>query len=198
MRYGCQCEWFLACAQMLMHAIAHGGCTNTVRESALNVDSCNNNNNNNKSCGAPGSRTCISSVPARRSTNWATTPPHLVIYLFTTSVCLSRSLSVEFGDWTFSVWQAAGGKHTTWGWTHAPSSDSPFSLLELLNRWRLDLHLPSPYWSCWTGDVSSCIFLLLTGVAEQVTSRFASAFSLLELLNMWRLDSHLPSPYWSW
>ena len=27
------------CAQLLMHALAHGGCTNTVRESALKVDS---------------------------------------------------------------------------------------------------------------------------------------------------------------
>ena len=30
---------FLTCAQMLMHAIAHGGCTNTATESALKVDS---------------------------------------------------------------------------------------------------------------------------------------------------------------
>ena len=30
---------FLTCAQMLMHAIAHGGCTDTVKESALKVDS---------------------------------------------------------------------------------------------------------------------------------------------------------------
>ena len=37
--YGCQCLGFLACAQMLMHAIAYGGCTDTVRESALEVDS---------------------------------------------------------------------------------------------------------------------------------------------------------------
>ena len=29
---------FLTCAQMLMHAIAHGGCTDTVRESAQEVD----------------------------------------------------------------------------------------------------------------------------------------------------------------
>ena len=29
---------FLTCTQMLMHAIAHGGCTDTVRESALKVD----------------------------------------------------------------------------------------------------------------------------------------------------------------
>ena len=29
----------LTCSQMLMHAIANGGCTDTVRESALKVDS---------------------------------------------------------------------------------------------------------------------------------------------------------------
>ena len=28
----------LTCAQLLMHAIAHGGCTDTVRESALKAD----------------------------------------------------------------------------------------------------------------------------------------------------------------
>ena len=35
----CQCLGFLTCTQMLMHAIAHGGCTDTVRESALKADS---------------------------------------------------------------------------------------------------------------------------------------------------------------
>ena len=38
-RYGCQCLGSLTCAQMLMHAIAHEGCADTVRESALKVDS---------------------------------------------------------------------------------------------------------------------------------------------------------------
>ena len=38
-RYGYQCLGSLTCAQMLMHAIAHEGCTETVRESALKVDS---------------------------------------------------------------------------------------------------------------------------------------------------------------
>ena len=37
--YGCQCLGFLMCVQMLIHAIAHGGCTITVRESALKVGS---------------------------------------------------------------------------------------------------------------------------------------------------------------
>ena len=36
---GCQRLGFLTCTQMLMHAIAHGGCADTVRESALKVDS---------------------------------------------------------------------------------------------------------------------------------------------------------------
>ena len=36
--YGCQCLGFLTCAQMLMHAIAHGSCMDTVRDSALKVD----------------------------------------------------------------------------------------------------------------------------------------------------------------
>ena len=37
--YGCQCLGFLTCSLMLMHAIAHGGCTNAERESALKADS---------------------------------------------------------------------------------------------------------------------------------------------------------------
>ena len=36
---GCQCLGFLTRARMLIHAIAHGGCTDVVRESALAVDS---------------------------------------------------------------------------------------------------------------------------------------------------------------
>ena len=35
--YGCQSLGFLSCAQTLMHAIAHGGCTDTIRESALKL-----------------------------------------------------------------------------------------------------------------------------------------------------------------
>ena len=38
-RYGCQCLGSLTCAQMLVHAIAHEGCTDTVRESALRANS---------------------------------------------------------------------------------------------------------------------------------------------------------------
>ena len=39
-RFGCQCLGvLLTCVQMLMHAIAHGGCTDSVSESALKVDS---------------------------------------------------------------------------------------------------------------------------------------------------------------
>ena len=37
--YDCQCLGLLTCADMLIHAIAQGGCTDTVRQSALEVDS---------------------------------------------------------------------------------------------------------------------------------------------------------------
>ena len=37
--YGCQCLEFLMCAQILMHAIAHRSCMDTIRVSALDVDS---------------------------------------------------------------------------------------------------------------------------------------------------------------
>ena len=37
--YVCQCLGFSTCAQILTHAIAHGGCTDTVRESALEAGS---------------------------------------------------------------------------------------------------------------------------------------------------------------
>ena len=36
--YGCQCLGFVTRAQLLMHAVAHRGCTDTVRESALEAD----------------------------------------------------------------------------------------------------------------------------------------------------------------
>ena len=36
--YGCQCLAFVTCAQMLMPAIAHRGCVDTERKSALKVD----------------------------------------------------------------------------------------------------------------------------------------------------------------
>ena len=38
-RYGCQCLRFLTCAQIFLHAITHGGCTDTVRESPLEAES---------------------------------------------------------------------------------------------------------------------------------------------------------------
>ena len=36
--YGCRCLRLLTCTLMLMYTIAHRGCTDTVRESALEVD----------------------------------------------------------------------------------------------------------------------------------------------------------------
>ena len=44
------------CAQMLMPAIAHRGCTDSVRESALKGDS-------EKSLAASGTQICINIVP---------------------------------------------------------------------------------------------------------------------------------------
>ena len=38
MVYGCRCLGFLTCAQLLMHAMAHGVCTDTVIGSALKAD----------------------------------------------------------------------------------------------------------------------------------------------------------------
>ena len=36
--HDCQCMEFLMCAQVFIHDIAHEGCVNTIRESALEVD----------------------------------------------------------------------------------------------------------------------------------------------------------------
>ena len=66
--YGCQCLGFSTCAQMLRHVIAHGGCTDTVRQSALKAESAR------KSLAAPGNWTFISIAPGFSvwcSTNWA-------------------------------------------------------------------------------------------------------------------------------
>ena len=51
----------LTCAHMLMQAIAHGGCTDTVRESALKADS------GRQSLVAPGTRTRVSIAPGFQS-----------------------------------------------------------------------------------------------------------------------------------
>ena len=54
--YGCQCWGFLTCAQMLMHAISHGGCTDIVslhRELTLGE----------KSLASRGTRTRVSIAP---------------------------------------------------------------------------------------------------------------------------------------
>ena len=48
------------------------GCADTVRKSALNVDS-----GEKKSLAALGNRNSVSGMPVRRSTNWATSPPKI-------------------------------------------------------------------------------------------------------------------------
>ena len=60
----------LTCAQMLMRAIAHEGCTDTVRESALKVDS------GRKSLAALGNRTCVGSVPVQCCNRLSYIPSH--------------------------------------------------------------------------------------------------------------------------
>ena len=67
---------FLTCAQMLMHAIAHGDRTDTVRESALEIDS--GREKKTKNFAVTGSRTRVSIVPGfsvRRSISWAIPAP---------------------------------------------------------------------------------------------------------------------------
>ena len=59
--HGCQCLGFLTRAQMLMHAIIHGGCMDTVRESAQEVGS--GEEKKKKTFAAPGIRTRVSIVP---------------------------------------------------------------------------------------------------------------------------------------
>jgi len=56
--YGCQCLEFLMCAQIVMHAIARRSCTDTIRVSALNVDS----GREKKSLAAAGTRTHVSTA----------------------------------------------------------------------------------------------------------------------------------------
>ena len=61
----------LTCTQMLMHVIAHVGVWTPIRQSALKLKL----TLGEKSLAAPGDRTCVSSMPVRFSTNWATSPP---------------------------------------------------------------------------------------------------------------------------
>ena len=58
----------LTCAQTLMHATVFGGVRHRTRV-------CTENGLGEKSLGAPGNRTCVSDVPVRRCTNWATSNP---------------------------------------------------------------------------------------------------------------------------
>ena len=73
---GCQCLGFVTCMRMFMQAIAHWGCTDTVRESALEADS----SLGEKSLAASGIRTRVSIAPGvsvRRSANFE---PHSVCW----------------------------------------------------------------------------------------------------------------------
>ena len=60
---------FVTCAKMLMHAIAHRGCMDTVRESALEFDS-------RRKTPGPQTHTCTApGFSIRCSTNWALRAP---------------------------------------------------------------------------------------------------------------------------
>ena len=63
--YSSQRSGYLTCTQMLIYTIKHGGCTDTVRESALKVD-CEEKRKKKKkkSLAAPGTRTRLSIAPS--------------------------------------------------------------------------------------------------------------------------------------
>ena len=84
---GCQCLGSLTCAQMLMHAIAHEGCTDSVRESALKVDSA-------RKTKIP-CRTGESNVPHRRAGSTLYQLSYIPLFLF-----LQRRPALLRGLWT--------------------------------------------------------------------------------------------------
>ena len=63
----------LTCDHILQQAIAHEGCTDTVGESKLKVDS-----GRKLPCRTEDST--LGGVPVRRSVNWATSPPYAYIH----------------------------------------------------------------------------------------------------------------------
>ena len=76
-RYGCQYLGFLTCTQMLMPAIAHGGCTDNVRHWKLKVDSgekknncCTRDSNPSQYCACLFSRTLYQLSYPRPCTQW--------------------------------------------------------------------------------------------------------------------------------
>ena len=103
--------WSLTCAQMLMHAIAHGGCRDTVRESALKVDSgrkipCRTGESNLRQLRASPMLYQLSYIPApaitvipELGTSWILTssPPYRIIS--------GRTITVWNQTWKIHLWQ---------------------------------------------------------------------------------------------
>ena len=83
-KYRCQSLGFVICTLMLMRAVAHKGCMDRVCTQSLlweknpfssNVILCGWLGSKHQLIAAPGNRTCLSVVPVRHPTNWAT-PTH--------------------------------------------------------------------------------------------------------------------------
>ena len=104
---------FLTCTRMLMHAIAHGGCMDTVRESALEADSgreipcCTVDSNLHQYYAWFFSRTLYQSELSQ-SQSWS---------------CSANSYAAKYfaaSDWTSSGWSCAGlflpGEEQKKGW----------------------------------------------------------------------------------
>ena len=88
----------LTCAQMLMHEIAHGVVRTHVRESALKVDT-----GGKKSLSALENWICVSGVPVRLSTNWATSSPFLFWWLvFRPDVAFCDWLGFDYQESLFA------------------------------------------------------------------------------------------------
>ena len=105
-----------------MHAIAHEGVMDAVRESALRTDS------GRKFLAAPGNRTCLRGEPVRCSINFATSaPPSVSIAVY------------NFVEWLFALGRSSWRR----GFRNATNSSSSFisffcyvNLLEASHEYR--------------------------------------------------------------
>ena len=84
LQYDCQCLGILTCAHMLMQTIAHGGCTDTVRQSTLEVDYGRERKKKIKNCG-----------------NGDTNPRQYYAWLFSRTLC-QLSYPRSRGEWTIT------------------------------------------------------------------------------------------------
>ena len=80
-----------------MHAIAHGGCTDTHRSLPWNLTL------GEKSIAASGNRTCVSSVPIRCSINWATSQLKFTITETSTAALLHWKIIRIHAPWGYNI-----------------------------------------------------------------------------------------------